>query len=211
MVDEEKAAANNLAREEKKKALLHEMLIRYADAFRRFSCDDSRSVAERVHGAIDTVLERDRSKDRSTDAITCGKGCVHCCKGPVEVFPHEAARLVEGARAAGIALDVARLQRQAQYATGNWSAQSALDRACAFLGDDGACRVYSTRPNACRKLFVVTEPAFCNSDQYGPDHVGRWISWEAEILATAGLEVFGAALMPVALLRALQTDVKGSC
>jgi hypothetical protein len=33
--------------------------------------------------------------------------------------------------------------------------------------------------------------------------VGRWFSWEAELLESAALEVFGIGLMPQLLLQAL--------
>jgi Fe-S-cluster containining protein len=75
-----------------------------------------------------------------------------------------------------------------------------------FLGDDGACRVYESRPNACRKLLVVTDLALCNAAKHPPDSVGRWLSWEAEILESAALEVFGRALTPRSLLAALDRD-----
>ena len=204
MTDQLRAAANRKARDEKKQALWRAMLVRYADEFRQVQSDDPQSVAARVHDALEAVLQRDRAKDRASREIKCGKGCDHCCKVPVEVFPQEAARLVAAARQGGIALDADRLRRQSSYGIENWGEQPFADRACVFLGDDGACRVYGNRPNACRKLLVVTEPALCDASKNSADSVGRWISWEAEILAAAALELFGAALMPNALLATLQ-------
>ena len=206
MTDELRAAANRKAREEKKQARLRGMLVRYVADFRGFQSADPHSVAPRVHSAMDAVLQRDRSKDRASREIKCGKGCNHCCKVPVEVFPHEAALLIAAARQADIRLDTDRLHRQSRYGIENWSEQSPADRACVFLGDDGACRVYEGRPNACRKLLVVTDPALCDASKSDADYVGRWISWEAEILGAAALEEFGTALMPGALLAALQVD-----
>jgi len=51
----------------------------------------------------------------------------------------------------------------------------------------------------------VTDPALCDADKHPPESVGRWFSWEAEILESAALEVFGAALMPRSLLAALNS------
>jgi Fe-S-cluster containining protein len=206
MTDELRAAANRKAREEKKQALLRAMLVRYVADFRGFQSADPHSVAPRVHDAMDAVLRRDRSKDRSSREIKCGKGCDHCCKVPVEVFPQEAALLIAAARQAGIRLDTDRLHRQSRHVIESWREQNPADRACVFLGSDGACRVYESRPNACRKLLVVTEPALCDASKHAADCVGRWISWEAEILGAAALEEFGAALMPKALLAALQAN-----
>ena len=203
MTDELRAAANRRAREEKKEAFLRAILDRYLEQFRALQREGVAEAAHHVHITMDQVLERDRSKDQSSRAITCGRGCDHCCKVPVEIFPHEAALLLRTARAAGIALDRSLLERQSRYGIETWNTQPAADKACVFLGEDGACKVYAFRPNACRKLFVVTEPDLCDAEKHRADSIGRWISWESEILASAALELFGATLMPAALLAAM--------
>ena len=206
MTDDFKITANRKARDERKTAHLRRLSDHYAEQFRAAGNQDAPSVARRVHVAIDDVLERDRKKSADSGDIRCHRGCDHCCHGPVEIWPHEAALLVGIAREAGMELDRARLERQSQYTMDTWRQQPAADRACGFLGDDGACKVYESRPNACRKLLVVTDPALCDADRHPPDSVGRWFSWEAEILESAALEVFGAALMPRSLLAELRAE-----
>lgn len=209
MTDDFKAAANRKARDERKEAHLRGIMDRYTGQFRAAGNQDAPSVARRVHIAIDDVLERDRKKSAASGDIKCRKGCDHCCRVPVEIWPHEAALLVEIARAAGMELDKARLERQSRYTIATWRQQPAADRACVFLGDDGACKVYEFRPNACRKLLVTTDPALCDADKHPSDSVGRWFSWEAEIMESAALEIFGAALMPGLLLAALNRGGNG--
>ena len=206
MTDSFKATANKKARDERKEAHQRTIFVRYTGQFRAAGNQDAPSVARGVHIAIDNVLERDRKKSATSGDIKCRKGCDHCCHGPVEIWPHEAALLVEIAREAGVELDKARLERQSQYTMDTWRQQPAADTACGFLGDDGACKVYESRPNACRKLLVVTDPALCDAGKHPPDSVGRWFSWEAEILESAALEVFGAVLMPRLLLAALRDE-----
>jgi Fe-S-cluster containining protein len=179
---------------------------RYTEQFRSAGNQDARSVARNVHIAINEVLERDRKKSATSGDIKCRKGCHHCCHGPVEIWPQEAALLVEIAREAGMELDKARLERQSRYTMDTWLQQPAADTACVFLGEDGACRVYESRPNACRKLLVVTDPALCDAAKHPPDSVGRWFSWEAEVLESTALDVFGRALMPGSLLAALTRE-----
>jgi len=208
MTDEAKASANKQARDERKKAHLHGIFRRYTEQFRVAENQNAPSVAREVHSAIDNVLERDRRKSPASGDIKCRPGCDHCCHEPVEIWPHEAALLVATAREAGMELDNARLERQSQYDIDNWRQQPAADKACGFLGDDGACKVYEFRPNACRKLLVVTDPALCDADKHPPSSVGRWFSLEAEILESAALEVFGAALMPRLLLAELKRRVR---
>ena len=206
MTEISKATANQKARDERKEAHLRKIMDRYTEQFRAAGNQDAPSVARGVHIAIDDVLERDRKKSATSGDIKCRKGCDHCCRVPVEIWPHEAALLVEIAREAGMELDTARLERQSQYTMDTWRQQPAADTACVFLGDDGACKVYESRPNACRKLLVVTDPALCDAGKHPPESVGRWFSWEAEILESAALEVFGAALMPRSLLAVLDRD-----
>jgi len=203
MTDSFKATANKKARDERKAAYLRRIFGQYIEQFRATGGEDAPSVARGVHIAIDNVLERDRKKSAASGYIKCRKGCDHCCRGPVEVWPHEAALLVEIARETGMEIDKARLERQSRYTMDTWRQQPAADRTCVFLGDDGACKVYEFRPNACRKLLVVTDPVLCDAEKHPADGVERWFSWEAEILESAALEVFGAALMPQSLLAVL--------
>ena len=201
----EKLAANRKAREEKKAAYLRGIADRHAGQFRAAAGRDALSVAREVHDTMDEVLDRDRGKDAASGGIQCRKGCSHCCHGPVEIWPQEAALLVKAARDAGIELDRARLERQGRQSIDTWRQQPGTDTACVFLGGDGACRIYASRPNACRKLLVVSDPALCDARNNSLDRVDRWFSWESEMLETAALEVFGRGLMPGMLLRELRS------
>lgn len=204
MTDDSKADANRKARDERKAAHLREIHGRYSGQFRAIGNQDAPSVARSMHVAMDALLERDRKKSANSGDIQCRKGCAHCCRGPVEIWPHEAALLVAIAREAGVEMDRARLERQGRHTIDTWRQQPAADKACVFLGDDGACTVYEFRPNACRKLLVMSDPALCDADQQPSDSVDRWFSWEAEVMESAALEICGAALMPRSLLAALK-------
>lgn len=206
MTDSAKAAANRKAREERKEAHLRAIFERHAQRFRALGSQDPLSIAGETHAAIDRLLEHDRKKSTASADIKCRKGCAHCCHEPVEIWPHEAALLAKFAREAGLELDRTRLERQSRQTIETWREQPAADRACVFLGSDGACGVYEVRPNACRKLLVVTDPELCDSAKHPADEVGRWFSWEAEFLEAAALEVFGRGLMPRLLLAALTNE-----
>ncbi len=203
MTDDSKATANKNSRDGKKEAYLRAIYDRYIAQFQAAGDQDAPSIARNTHGAMDDVLQRDRKNSPGSKNIQCGKGCSHCCREAVEIWPHEAALLVGIVREDGRALDQARLERQSRYTVDTWRQQPAVDKACVFLGSDGACTVYESRPNACRKLLVVTDPALCDAEHSKPDSVGRWFSWEAEMMESAAQEVFGAALMPESLLAAL--------
>ena len=206
MTESSRQSANRKAREEKKQAYLRALFERHAERFRAAGNGDAMALVRSAHADIDDVLQRDRGRSADSGAIRCGKGCSHCCHGPVEIWPQEAALLVEAARAAGLDLDRARLERQGRHSIDSWHQQPAGDRACVFLGDGGACRVYESRPNACRKLLVVADPELCDGAKHPPGSAERWFSWEAEMLEAAALETFGRALMPVALLEALRRN-----
>lgn len=203
MTDDFKAA-NAAARNAKKEAYLRAIYDRHMEQFRSAGAMSASDLARNTHQAMDALLEQDRENGAGSENIRCGKGCSHCCREAVEIWPQEAALLAETLTASGRVLDMARLARQSAYTVDTWRQQPIADKACAFLGVDGACTVYESRPNACRKLLVVTDPVLCDAEQSKPDSVGRWFSWEAELMESAALEVFGASLMPAALLTALK-------
>jgi hypothetical protein len=210
--------AKRRARIEAKETYLRRMLDRYAERFRAAADRDAEAVAGEVHATIDELLDHERGKSANSSAIQCRKGCSHCCSNPVEIWPQEAVLLVKAAREAGVELDAARLERQGKRTIDDWRLQPKADRACVFLGTDGACRVYASRPNACRKLLVLSDAALCDtnrppasSDANPITHhsspiteVERWFSWEAEMMELAALEAFGRGLMPGALLAQLR-------
>ena len=198
------AAANKKARDERKVAYMRGIADRHAARFRAAAGGDALAVARDAHGTMDEVLQRDRGRDTASESIRCGRGCSHCCHGPVEIWPQEAALLVGTAREARLELDWARLERQTRHSVDTWRQQAKADWACVFLGEDGACRVYESRPNACRKLLVVSDPALCDPEHPAAHLVEQWFSWEAEMLETAALQVYGRGLMPKLLLDALK-------
>ena len=51
---------------------------------------------------------------------------------------------------------------------------------------------------------MTSDPALCDADANASDRIERWFSWEAEIMESAALEVFGVELMPRLLLEALK-------
>jgi Fe-S-cluster containining protein len=205
VTDSTSSSARRQARDEKKQAYLRALFERHAERFRAAASEDAPALARSTHSAIDEVLMRDRNRSADSGEIRCRRGCANCCHGPVEIWPQEAVLLVEAARAAGVSVDKARLERQSRHAIDTWHGQPAADRACVFLGDDGACKVYESRPNACRKLLVMADPELCDGAKHPPGSAARWFSWEAEMLEAAALEAFGRALMPRALLDALNT------
>lgn len=202
MIDEETAAANRAARRERKQAHLRALYDRHVESFRAREGQDALTVARDAQSAVDDLLARDLGENPGTLGIRCARGCSHCCHGPVEIGPQEATLLAATVRAAGRTLDEARLERQSGHSVETWREQPAVDRACVFLGNDGACTVYAVRPLACRKLLVTSDPLYCDAKQNAMDRIDRWFSWEAEMLSSAALEVFGVTLMPKALLSA---------
>jgi hypothetical protein len=191
--DQEKEAANRAARRAKKEAWLRAIYDRHLGQFRAAGNMAPATIARHTHLALDALLELDRENGAGSENIQCGRGCNHCCHEAVEIWPQEAALLAETVHEAGIELDHAGLERQSRYTVDNWRQHSRADRACVFLGGDGACRVYESRPNACRKLLVVSDPVLCDADLGQSEDVNRWFSWE----------VFGAELLPSSLLKAL--------
>jgi uncharacterized protein len=87
-------------------------------------------AVDALHRAIDdnarVIAERHR------DRLQCKRGCSGCCVDDLTVFEVEAAAIVRKHRAL--------LENEAPHPGGR----------CAFLNDDGACRIYEERPYVCR-------------------------------------------------------------
>lgn len=204
MNDDKDAADKQAERAQKKAAWLRAVYERNLAQCRAADISDAPALARKAHVAMDTQLQQDSATLPEGKQIRCGKGCSHCCHGPVEIWPQEAALLAQFVRDAGLTPDLALLERQSRYSVETWREQVVADQACVFLGADGTCSVYASRPNTCRKLLVMSDPAFCDARQGRMDEVDRWFSWEAEMMEVAALEVFGMALLPRAVLQVLQ-------
>lgn len=194
------------ARRERQIAYLQGLHERGLQRFRGAAAQDAVGLVNEVHREVDAMLERDLGRDAGHAAIRCSKGCSHCCRGPVEIWPQEVAVLAAHVREAAIKVDAAKLARQSGHTVDTWRKQPAADQSCAFLQDDGACAVYAVRPNACRKLLMTSDPQHCDISRGEYARIERWISWEAEMIETAALETLGMVMMPGALLAALQED-----
>lgn len=200
MNDDKDAAAE---RAQKKASWLRAVYERNLAQCRAADISDAPALARKAHAAIDTQLQQDSAILPEGKQIRCGKGCNHCCNGPVEIWPQEAVLLAQFVHDAGLTPDLALLERQGRYSVETWREQAVTDQACVFLDAKGACSVYPSRPNTCRKLLVMSDPAFCDARQGRMNDIDRWFSWEAEMMEVAALEVFGTALMPKSLLAAL--------
>lgn len=79
-----------------------------------------------LHARVDEAASRLSEQHR--DRLVCKRGCFGCCADDLTVFDIEAER-IRRAMPEGPAHPPGR---------------------CAFLGEDGACRVYEVRPYVCR-------------------------------------------------------------
>lgn len=187
----------------KKSAWLRTVYERNLAQCRSADISDAPALARKAHVVMDAQLQQDSAVLPEGKKIRCSKGCSHCCHGPVEIWPQEAVLLARFVRDAGLTPDLALMERQSTYTVETWREQAVADQACVFLDAGGACSVYASRPNACRKLLVMSDPGFCDARQGRMDDIDRWFSWEAEMMEVAALEVFGMALLPRAVLAAL--------
>lgn len=81
----------------------------------------------------------------STFAV-CQKGCNHCCQIDVQISQLEAEYITFKG---GPQLDHGEART-----TGHRTA-------CPFIGEDGGCTVYSTRPFNCRTFHTLDDPKYC--------------------------------------------------
>jgi len=94
-------------------------------------------------------------------AVSCKKGCAHCCHIQVKVFEPEADLILEYCQDNDITIDMDRLEKQLGYDEFTYMLNP--HRRCVFLADDNTCKVYDVRPGSCRNYFVTSPPDDCNT------------------------------------------------
>lgn len=161
-------------------------------------------------------------------AISCQRGCTHCCRQLVPVAPLEAKRLAEVVAAmpqkerAGIlerfAKAIKTLETAGLVSGKSPSGQRAMvsketDAAAAWNDvsrryydlrmdcpflENDSCRIYDERPLACREYNAVTPPSLCESFDAGIETIERPIR-SGEVLTKVGNEVAKAKEMAIPL------------
>lgn len=131
-------------------------------------------------------------------SITCKRGCSGCCHYEIEITRDEAevlGTLVRG----GVDIDLSRLAKQAgrERKGPEWRDVLQADNRCVFLGTDGACRIYESRPAACRRLLVTTPAEACTTpgQPVAPIEV-----LTTEILMSAALSIDGVSVASLSKL-----------
>lgn len=84
----------------------------------------------RLHHVVDRLSEPLRQ--HHVARLKCHRGCSGCCVDNLHVFSIEAARIRQE--------HASLLEKGSAHSPG----------ACAFLSEDGACRIYASRPYVCR-------------------------------------------------------------
>lgn len=100
---------------------------------------------KQFYSALDSHVHSIEEKNKSR--INCKKGCFSCCKDDLEVF--------------GIEAEYIRKNQQEFLKTNS----PAPIGACAFLNEEGACRIYDSRPFVCRTHGVPI--AYLQEDEEG--------------------------------------------
>jgi Fe-S-cluster containining protein len=150
----------------------------------------ARSISDRIVNAVEKQLPANGK------AISCRKGCFHCCYYIVPVLSAEAFLIrdeimalppaerrpilrnflnaIERIHSAKIpAYDVKAADddpmKNCMENIANWYKQ--MDMPCAFLADN-VCSMYEQRPLICRECLTISEPATCKNDsQVTPESV----------------------------------------
>jgi len=103
----------------------------------------------RLHAAVDAMAV---PVTRANEArLHCRKGCAGCCVDDITVFAVEADAIVRSHEAL--------LEEATPHAVGR----------CAFLDEEGACRIYASRPYVCRTQGLPLR--WIEEDEQGPQEL----------------------------------------
>ena len=148
---------------------------------------DALSVAVSIHDSLDAHMQHTLATSPHRHEVKCQRGCAHCCRNYVGIFPHEGRLLREFAAEQGVEIDEGRLARQAQKTEKTWQTLAPEDQDCVFLGEDQACKVYEHRPGSCRKYLVITDPEQCDAVKHPGGEVAVIFNLEAEVMYSAAM------------------------
>ncbi len=116
--------------------------------------------ARRLHSLVDQEISQAHQIEAS-----CKKGCSACCHIEVEITTYET-EILEDLVKRGHRIDEERLALQSARAVGDlqWkkSSQGPMNQ-CIFLGDDGDCSIYESRPVMCRRHSVTSPAILCST------------------------------------------------
>ncbi len=155
--------------------------------------------------ALHAMMDRELSAAGKLP-VACREGCAGCCHYEVEITQDEAALLREVVQA-GFPIDHERLAKQAarERQSPEWSRFWSRDNRCVFLGENGGCQVYASRPAICRKHLVTTPARACTTPGASVAPVQVLL---AEILLSAATSLEGTkfASLPKMLAAALAAE-----
>jgi len=136
---------------------------------------------------IQKLINNETTQNFSS-SVTCRKNCSSYCHLRVEITSDDAAVILEGISTSRLILDETRLSELAKRPNNDekWSKGVVPENRCLFLNSDSACSIYQSRPAACRKLMVTSDPNECAevSGKILPVHMPK-----AEIIISAALNL----------------------
>jgi Fe-S-cluster containining protein len=156
---------------------------------------------------VDEAVEQMKLHDKSAPDIKCRRGCSACCHLHVSVTRPEAEIALEAAQDAAWPIDMELLRTQATRRDDKeWQDLPHELRPCVFLTPAGVCAIYEYRPLACRRYFVVSDPADCDSLHKPGQEVLQLVDVHSEIASSAALEVFESGTFAAMLLAELERE-----
>jgi Fe-S-cluster containining protein len=171
----------------------------YADQFRKLYSSHPEKGMQAVIKAADDIIAA--TTPETKNQFQCQSGCTHCCYIDVDISQNEAATIINYCNKSGIDTDIEYLLKQAEKGRKVYSEFSR----CTFLKEN-KCSIYPVRPMSCRKLYVFTDPSFCDSSASKVNQAGTYFDLHTEIYASALMNISETGPMERMLLKELRKD-----
>jgi Fe-S-cluster containining protein len=135
-------------------------------------------AAKTAHDTIEKIILTAPEEDKKD--IRCKAGCTACCFVDASITSEEATLIVEYCHKNNIAIDWDYLIKQVARGRKDFSELSK----CVFLEND-LCGIYEVRPSTCRKHFVLSDPALCDSSKNKDIPLDTYFNLQSEMVTSA--------------------------
>ncbi|XOV94781.1 MAG: YkgJ family cysteine cluster protein [Bacteroidota bacterium] len=179
----------------KKQDIIHDIQAEMVEYFKNVRERSRKEATKTLMKKVDKTLDKYITKSNLHQCISCKKGCSACCSTRVTITEDEGLLIKDYIEKHNIEYDLVKIDRLRNLDSDGWNSIPVEERKCAFLDNNGACKIYPVRPTTCRKLMVTSDSQQCRH-KLNTFNIDRVLDYKSEILVSAIWQVSKTGNLP---------------